>query len=55
MRLHNTSSAGSSIVIGYKNAIPGGSSIMQPIKIPENTRNGILLMKLIISCWLVLR
>ena len=27
-RLHNTSSAGSSIVISYKNTISGGSSIM---------------------------
>ena len=27
-RLHNTSSAGSSIVIGYKNIISSGSSIM---------------------------
>ena len=46
-RLHNTSSAGSSIVIGYKNTISGGSSIMQPIRIPENTRNVILMMNLI--------
>ena len=36
-----------SIVIGYKNTISGGSSIMQPIRIPENTRNVILLMNLI--------
>ena len=36
-------------MIGYKNVIPGGSSIMKPIRIPENTRNGIFLMNLIIS------
>ena len=36
-------------MIGYKNTISGGSSIMQPIRIPENTRNVILLMNLIIS------
>ena len=35
------------LVIGYKNTISGGSSIMQPIRIPENTRNVILLMNLI--------
>ena len=46
-RLHNTSSTGSSIVIGYKNTISGGSSIMQPIRIPENTRNVIFVMNLI--------
>ena len=34
-------------MIGYKNTISGGSSIMQPIRIPENTRNVILLMNLI--------
>ena len=43
-RSHNTSSAGSSIVIGYKDTISGGSSIMQLIRIPENTRNVILVM-----------
>ena len=47
-RLHNTFSAGSSIVIGYKNTISGGSSIMQPIRIPVNTRNVILVMNLIV-------
>ena len=31
-------------MIGNKNTISGGSSIMWPIRIPENTRNGILLM-----------
>ena len=36
-------------MIGYKNTISGGSSIMQPIRIPENTRNVIILMNLIIS------
>ena len=35
------------IVIGYKNTISGGSSIMQPIRIPENMRNVILMMNLI--------
>ena len=30
-------------MIGYKNTISGGSSIMQPIRIPENTRNVILI------------
>ena len=34
-------------MIGYKNTISGGSSIMQPIRIPENTRNVILVMNLI--------
>ena len=34
-------------MIGYKNIISGGSSIMQPIRIPENTRNVILVMNLI--------
>ena len=33
------SSGESSIVIGYKDTISGGSSIMQPIKQPENMRN----------------
>ena len=35
-------------MIGYKNTISRGSSIMQPIRIPENTRNVILVMILII-------
>ena len=35
-------------MIGYKNTISGGSSIMQPIRIPENTRNVILVMNLIV-------
>ena len=34
-------------MIGYKNTISGGSSILQPIRIPENTRNVILVMNLI--------
>ena len=56
-RIIGTSSAGSNIVIGYKNTNSGGSSIMQPIRIPENTRNVIhvtLLMNLIepIQCTL---
>ena len=34
-------------MIDYKNTISGGSSIMQPIRIPENTRNVILVMNLI--------
>ena len=34
-------------MIHYKNTISGGSSIMQPIRIPENTRNVILVMNLI--------
>ena len=34
-------------MIGYKNTISGESSIMQPIRIPENTRNVILVMNLI--------
>ena len=34
-------------MIGYKNTISGGSSIMQPIRLPENTRNIILVMNLI--------
>ena len=34
-------------MIGYKNTISGGNSIMQPIKIPENTRNVILVMNLV--------
>ena len=33
-------------MIGYKNTISGGSGIMQPIRIPENTRNVILVMNL---------
>ena len=37
------------LLIGYKNTISGGSSIMQPIRIPENTRNVILLMNLILD------
>ena len=36
-------------MIGYKNTISGGSSIMQPIRIPENTRNVILVMNLIMN------
>ena len=32
LRLHNTSSTGSSIVIGFKNIISAGSSIMQLLK-----------------------
>ena len=44
----NTISASSIIImISYKNTISGGSSIMYPIRITENTRNGILLMNLI--------
>ena len=40
-------------MIGYKNTISGGSSIMQPIRIPENTRNVILVMNLIsLQCYL---
>ena len=46
--LHNTHSAGSSIGICYKYAISGGSSIMEPIRIPENMRNGIFLMNLLV-------
>ena len=34
-------------MIGYKNTISAGSSIMQPIRISENTRNVILVMNLI--------
>ena len=34
-------------MIGYKNTISGGSSIMPLIKIPENTKNVILLKNLI--------
>ena len=34
-------------MIGYKNTISGGSSIMQSIRIPDNTRNDILVMNLI--------
>ena len=34
-------------MIRYKNTISGGSSIMQPIRIPENIRNVILVMNLI--------
>ena len=47
-------SGSSSIVIGYKNTISGGSSIMQPIRIPENTRNVILVMNLILpkTCYI---
>ena len=40
-------------MIGYKNTISGGSSIMQPIRIPENTRNVVLLMNLITGTGLV--
>ena len=36
-------------MIGYKYTISGGSSIMQPIRIPENTRNVILVMNLILG------
>ena len=48
-RSHNTSSAGSSFVIGYKNTISCRSSIMYPIRIQENTKNCILLMNLIVA------
>ena len=34
-------------MISYKNTISGGSSIMQSIRIPENTRNDVLVMNLI--------
>ena len=34
-------------MIGYKNTVSGGSSNMQTIRIPENTRNVILVMNLI--------
>ena len=46
-RLNNTTSGGSSFVIGYKNTTSGESSIMLPIRIPENVRSGTLLMSLI--------
>ena len=36
-------------MIGYKNTISGESSIMQTIRIPENTRNVILVMNLIVN------
>ena len=41
------------VLIGYNNTISGGSSIMQPIGIPENTRNVVLLMNLITGSGLV--
>ena len=42
-------------MIGYKNTISGGSSIIQPIRIPENMRNVILLMNLILTISFVQR
>ena len=39
-------------MIGYKNTISGGSSITQPVRIPENTRNVILVMNLIVAHFL---